>query len=131
MKRAAGPGRPGGFEESSNRAALLAFAVGSMLALALRILLSRVLFALILLVRSMHGRALVLVVTLLAGILWILLPEVLLSGALLIKLLLIALLWVGILLISVGHDGGGAGPGAAGGAGGGGGAAGGAPAGRM
>src|SRR3569832_2763085 len=102
MKRAAGPGRPGGFEESSNRAALLAFAVGSMLALALRILLSRVLFALILLVRYMHGRALVLVVTLLAGILWIMLPEVLLYGVLLFWLLFFVLLWVGILLFLVG-----------------------------
>src|SRR3569832_2965508 len=44
MKRAAGPGRPGGFEESYNRAALLAFAVGSMQALALRIQQSSVLF---------------------------------------------------------------------------------------
>src|SRR3569832_608186 len=104
MKRAAGPGRPGGFEESSNRAALLAFAVGSMLALALRILLSRVMFALILLVRSLHGRAVEHVVTLLAGILWILLPEKKQTKTKQKKQLLIALLWVGILLISVGHD---------------------------
>src|SRR3569832_152026 len=55
MKRAAGPGRPGGFEESSNRAALLAIAVGSMLALALRILQSRVIFAESMRVRS-HAR---------------------------------------------------------------------------
>ena len=101
---AAGHERPGGFEESSNRVALLASAVGSMLALTLRIFLSSLLLALILLVRSMYGRALALVLTLLAGILRILLPEVLLSRPLLIRFLLIALLRIGVLLISVGHD---------------------------